>query len=93
MEVTSIVRTDAVFLGRLFAQMAAVTLLVCGALLVVNEVSFWSRWNMLGAIALPFAVAYPFNRDARSRAITGLCLVPWSMLSIFVGVAVFAIEP
>lgn len=93
MEVTSIVRTDAVFLGRLFARMAAVTLLVCGALLIVNEFSFWSRWNVLWAIALPFAVAYPFNRDARHRTITGLCLVPWSVLSIFVGVAAFAIGP
>jgi hypothetical protein len=93
MEVTSIIRTDALFLGRLFAQLAAVTLLVGAALLLVNEANFWSRWNLLWAIAVPFAVSYAFNRDARRRVIIGFCLVPWSLLSIFVGVASFAIEP
>ncbi|WP_324698653.1 hypothetical protein [Novosphingobium sp. RL4] len=93
MEVTSIIRTDALFIGRLFAQLAAVALLVCAALLLVNESSFWSRWNMLWALGIPFAVSYAFNRDTRRRVITGLCLVPWSLLSVFVGIASFAIEP
>lgn len=93
MEVPSIIRTDAVFLGRLSAELAAVSLLVCVALLLVNEASFWSRWNALWAIGIPFAVSYAFNRDPRRQAITGFCLVPWSLLSIFVGIATFAIEP
>ncbi|MBB4859154.1 hypothetical protein HNO88_002480 [Novosphingobium chloroacetimidivorans] len=93
MEGTSIIRTDAVFLVRLLAQLTAVTLLVCVALLMVNEASFWSRWNLLWVAGIPFAVSHAFNRDARRRAIMGFCLIPWSLVSIFVGIASFAIEP
>ncbi len=93
MEATSIIRTDAVFLRLLYAQLAAVTMLVFVALLLVNEASFWSRWNLLWAIGFPFAVSYAFNRDARRRVITGFCLIPWSVLSVFVAIASFAIEP
>ena len=93
MEVTSIIKTDAVFFGRLFVQLTGVTLLVFAALLLVNEASFWSRWNMLWVLGGPFVVSCAFNRDARSRVITGFCLVPWSLLSVFVGIASFAIEP
>ncbi|PZQ53824.1 MAG: hypothetical protein DI555_15230 [Novosphingobium pentaromativorans] len=93
MDVTSIIRNDTVFLGRLFAQLAAVTILVCAALLLVNEASFWSQWNMLWALGVPFAVSCAFNRGVRRRVITGFCLVPWSLLSVFVGVVSFAIEP
>ncbi|MFK4870772.1 hypothetical protein [Novosphingobium sp. ZW T3_23] len=93
MEATPIIRTDAVFLARLFAQFATVTLLVFGVLLLVNEVSFWSRWNLLWVIGIPFGVSYAFNRDGRRQVTTSFCLVPWSLTSVFVGIASFAIEP
>lgn len=93
MIVASPFRTDALFLARTFAQMLAVSLLVCAAVLVVNGLSFRSRWNWLWVLGIPFAVAHSFNRNGQISAITGFCLVPWSLLSLFIGIALFTVEP
>jgi hypothetical protein len=85
--------SDAWFLGRVFAQMVAVSVLICTAALIVDALGFWSRWNLLWVMGIPFVISRSFYRKGWAPAIAGFCLVPWSLLSLFVAIAWFTIEP